>query len=112
MDAGSIVPIGFVLVFAGVIVWFVMVSSLFRRLRRDHPEKFRTMGEPGLFLNNTPRTNWTFIRFLFKREDRELSDPSLSRLSRTMLIFFVCYCIVFFGLVAAMMSSSPSHHRP
>jgi len=78
MKAESILPICFGLVFLGVITWFLMVSALFRRLKRDHPEKFHAMGEPALILNNTPRTNWTFIRFLFKREDRALNDPSLS----------------------------------
>jgi len=112
MNAESIVPICFGLLFPGAITWLIMVSALFRRLKRDHPEKFHAMGEPGLILNNTPRTSWTLLRFLFKREDRPLNDPSLSRLSKIMLVFFVCYCIAFFGLLAARIEAAPMHHRP
>src|SRR5882724_11677010 len=89
--------------FASVIVWFFLVSGLFRRLRSQHPDKFREMGEPSLFMNNSPRTTIALMKFMFGRQDRELDDPGLSKLTVGMLWFFFCYFVVFislFGIVA------------
>src|SRR5277367_1444676 len=60
------------ILFALVLVWFYLVTSLFRRLRTDHHAKFVEMGEPSLFVNNSPRTSFLLLRFLFRREDKEL----------------------------------------
>ncbi|HWX20571.1 MAG TPA: hypothetical protein VN578_11790 [Candidatus Binatia bacterium] len=110
MKPESIIPIAFPLVFLSVIVWFFMVSALYRRLRQHHPEKFHAMGEPTLFFNNPPRASLILLRFLFKREDTALNDPSLSSLSKTMLVFILCFLFVFVSLIAVMLSAAPVHH--
>lgn len=70
-------------------VWFVLVSKLFRRLETEHPEKFHEMGDPGIFMNNSPHTTIALTRFLFGREDAELDDEHLVRLARVMRVFYV-----------------------
>lgn len=112
MDTESIAPIGFTLVFVGVIVWFVMVSSLFRRLLARPPGKVSHHGRTRAISEQYAAHELDVYTFSIQTRRPGASDPSLSRLSRTMLVFLVCYCIVFFGLVAAMMNSAPVHHGP
>jgi TRAP-type C4-dicarboxylate transport system permease small subunit len=86
------------ILFALVLVWFYLVTSLFRRLRTDHHAKFVEMGEPSLFVNNSPRTSFLLLRFLFRREDKELGDRALTKLTKTMLVFFFIYVLLFLGV--------------
>lgn len=84
---------------AMVFIWFAMIIALFRRLKSKHPPKYREMGEPSLFWNNSMKTVWSTLKYLFKREHKELNDSSLSLLSDSMLVFLVIYMILFFGLI-------------
>jgi hypothetical protein len=78
------VPVGF-----GLAAW------LYSRLERDHPDKYRDMGEPTLFANRSVRTNLALLKFVFRREDLALNDPVLSRLTVLMLCFVVGYNALF-----------------
>ncbi len=96
----AIVPGAFAALFMLVLVWFVLIRALFKRLETRHAEKYEEMGRPTLFRRNNLRTNYTTIKFLFGREHRELDDPVLSRLSDSMLVFTVLYLAAFVGLLA------------
>ena len=91
-------PILFWVLMAMVLIWFVMIIALFRRLKLRHLDKYTEMGEPSLFWNNSMKTGWATLRFLFRREHKDLRDDSLSLLSDSMLVFFAIYTILFFGL--------------
>lgn len=88
----------FVVLFGMVIVWFVLIRLLFKRLEVAHPQKYEAMGRPSLFLRNNMATGWATMKFLFAREHRSLNDSYLSKLSNAMLAFFVIYLLLFFGL--------------
>jgi|SRR5580692_9243838 hypothetical protein len=90
--AALLIPV----VLIGFCVWVWLVHSLYRRLKADHPDKFRDIGEPGIFSNNTRDTNRALNAFLFQREDRALNDSSLSRLT----LFMVAYAVVFLAFCA------------
>jgi hypothetical protein len=76
----------------GLVVFLLAVSqAIFWRLRSRHGEKFRAMGAPHLFLNNTPHTSWNFCVYLFKQEHRSLNDPLLSILSDGLVILNLVY---------------------
>ena len=81
------VPVGF-----GLAAW------LLRRLERGHPDKYRQMGEPTLFANRSVRTTLALLKFVFRREDRALNDPALSRVTVLMLCFMVGYNAFFLFL--------------
>ena len=51
-------------VFAMVPIGFVLVSRVHRILRKRHPETYRELGSPTLFLNNSILNGWLFLRFL------------------------------------------------
>ena len=56
------------------------------------------MGKPSLIMNNSLSSNITFMKFLFKREWRELNDSGLATLGQFMLVFFAIYTVGFFVL--------------
>ncbi|GAB1406092.1 hypothetical protein [Luteimonas terricola] len=86
--------------FAMVIVWFLLIKLLFNRLERAHAQKYEAMGRPSLFLRNNIATGWATLKFLVAREHRSLNDSYLSKLSDGMLIFFIVYLMLFFGISA------------
>ena len=92
-------PFVFYVLMAMVFMWFAMIIALFRRLKVRHYEKYNEMGEPSLLWNNSMKTGWTTIKFLFKREHKHLGDRSLTILSDFMLVFFALYTVLFFGLI-------------
>jgi hypothetical protein len=66
----------FASLFLLLFVWLLLVAWMFRRLRGQHAETFAALGSPSLFLNNTPRTNWLFLKFLFQEQWQGLGDRS------------------------------------
>ena len=102
----------FGVLFGATLIWFGLVSALYRRLASNHQEKYRQMGEPGLIRNNPPGATITLMKFLFAREDRALNDPQVSRLTAFMLVFFLCYLIVLiFGMIKVL-SMTPNVRGP
>ncbi len=92
-------PLIFWVLGAMVIVWFIVITVMFRILKSRHPAKYKEMGEPTLFRNNSIKTGWATTKFLYGREHRHLGDSNLSLLCDSMLVFFVVYLVLFFGLV-------------
>ena len=88
----------FGLLFCSVLVWIFLCNRLFKILETRHPEKYESMGKPGLIANNTMSSNFTFMKFLFKREWRDLDDAGLAVLGKFMLVFFVIYMVGFLTL--------------
>jgi hypothetical protein len=81
-----------------VIVWFVLLKVLFKRLEQAHALKYESMGKPSLFLRNNIATGWATLKFIMAREHTPLNDSYLSKLSDFMLVFFVIYLVLFLGL--------------
>jgi len=88
-------PVMFGVLFFSVFVWFFLCYRLFKILETRHPEKYESMGKPSLIMNNSLSSNITFMKFLFKREWRELGDSVLAKLGKAMLVFFVIYLVGF-----------------
>jgi hypothetical protein len=103
------VLIAMAILFAFVLVWFYMVSSLFKKLRINHQAKFAEMGKPSLFLNNSPKTSILLFRFLFRREDKALGDPAVTKLTKVMIVFFLCYTVLFLGFFLTVLASVNWH---
>lgn len=94
----EVFPIMFWVLFCSVFVWFFLCYRLFKILETRHPERYESMGKPSLIMNNSLSSNITFMKFLFKREWRELNDAALTTLGRFMLVFFTIYTVGFFAL--------------
>jgi len=78
-----------------VVVWFFLIRLLFSHLEAKHPDKYDEMGRPSLFSNSNFATNSATLRFLVRREHRELNDRYASMLSDVMLGISKClFCLV------------------
>ena len=98
----EIFPIMFGAMFFIVLIWFALLKTIFTKLQRAHPEKYKQMGEPSLFMNNSIKTGLATLKFIGKREHNMLNDPALSKLSNFALVFFVLYLVIFFGMFFAV----------
>jgi len=80
---------------ASVLVWLGLSHALYKRLSSNHPDKYRQMGEPGLIRNNRPGMGIGLMKFIFRREDRPLNDPRVSRLTAFMFVLAICNYVLF-----------------
>lgn len=90
-----------------VLVWFVCVSKLSRRLHDRHPVKYEQMrladlwprDLAGWFAGHNAKPVFALLRFLSRREDLALHDADISSLSVFMRWFFYVYSGLFLVLV-------------
>lgn len=99
----------FFALFGMVLVWFVLVKMLFKRLESAHPTKYEAMGRPSLFLRNSPAGAIAMLKFLVTREHKALNDSYLSKLSDAMLVFFLVYTVLFFALFFSIAGQGATH---
>lgn len=90
-----------------VLVWFALCKVLFNRLERAHPQKYEAMGRPSLILRNNLANNWSFLKFLARREYVALSDTFLTKLCAAMRVYFVVYGVLFVVLVVVVLRLPP-----
>lgn len=98
-----------------VLVWFVCVSKLSRRLHDRHPEKYEQMRLADLWPrdlagwfagHNNAKPVFALLRFLSRREDLALHDADISSLSVFMRWFFYVYFGLFLVLVFLILSQN------
>lgn len=96
-------PIIFLL-FGMVLIWFVLMRILLKRLETKHSATYESMGKPSLFLRNNPRTTRAALKFIALRQHRSLGDKTLSRLSDAMIVYYVLtIAIVVWGLANGLL---------
>lgn len=93
----------FAILLGMVVIWFVLMQLLLRRLASAHPATYEAMGRPSLFLRNSSSGALAVLQFLIARKHRTLGDTYLSMLSDGMLVFFAVYLVLFimlgFGII-------------
>lgn len=87
-------PLLFVLLGMAVF-WLVLMALLHGRIARRHPDIFRQMGEPGLFLGRDGQPSMSLLKFLALRRHRGLGDRALSLLSDGMVLYYVTFTVAF-----------------
>jgi hypothetical protein len=100
----EVFPIAFGTLMVMVLVWFFLLKVIFKKLEREHPEKYKQMGEPGLIWNNSMKTGFATLKFIGLREHTDLNNPALSKLSDFALVFFVVYTLIFFSMSFAILN--------
>jgi hypothetical protein len=93
------------LLFVAAIVWLVLISWVFRRLRRIHPAAYEAIGSPSLLWNNSMRNNWLFFNFLFRSRWRSLGDSRLSVAARGMQALLIVYVVGFVAFLVRFMTT-------
>jgi hypothetical protein len=105
-------PLLFVILLVCVIIWFVLVTRLFRLLRTRHPDVYDSLGRPTLILNNSIRNSWLFTRFLLGGHFEAIDDGETLRLCQFMRVFAFCYLAFFIAIVVFSFAFAPAHSSP
>ena len=87
------------------ILYLVNAGRLLRRLESQHSTVHETIGSPSLILNNTPRANLRFFRWIWNREFDSLdcaTSIALSRLVRSLLMSLLVGFLVLIALFLAL----------
>jgi len=82
--------------FGVVLVWFVLLISLSRRIKIGHPSAYETLGLPAL-LGNPFKGTWTLGAFLYSGRFLQLRDPVVTSICFVMCFWFIGGIIWMFG---------------
>lgn len=89
--------------FVIVAFYFLFLSRLFNLLKNKYPDKFRELGEPSLWWNNSPRNGIRVVRFISSKDPIFANDKELlntKKLTSTFLyiglVNFLLLIILFF----------------
>ena len=86
-----------------VFLWFYLVHSLYKLLSDNHQALYKEMGEPTLFLNNTPRSGIALMKFIFRKQYKARGDIKLEKLGAVMFALFITYIVLLaFAIVAIL----------
>ena len=88
--------------FSIVIWWFVAISRFFTYMASNHIAKYKEVGSPTLFANNTPRNNISFLKFILGNNYKNLDDPTLNKMCDFLKKFFYSYSSVFLFLAIGL----------
>ncbi len=92
----------FALLIAGLVLWFMLVSQYLSYLREKHSTTFKSIGSPHLFLNNTPRNNINFFKYVWSEQCNGTHDLQLIKMTRTLRFIFIGYSVLFLSLILAV----------
>ncbi len=95
----------FVSGFAIIAFYFYFLRKVFILLKNNYPEKFKELGEPSLWWNNSPRNGINVVRFIGSKDPLFSTDTELRKTKNLALIFLylgiiifiILICIVFFA---------------
>lgn len=104
MSDQFLILFGLMLILGGV--YFYLVKKTFNRLEECHPEKYNSLGRPSLISNNSPSNNIKFIKFLFKRDWKDLNDEKVASLGNNLIILFIIYSSVFLALIVEIFTAN------
>ena len=106
---GNVIGVTFIAVAAiqvlGTIAFLVNAGRLLQRLEDRHKLVHESMGSPSLIMNNTPRNNVLFLRWIWNRDFRTLDDPksmALASFVRTLLVSLLFGLAVLIALFVAV----------
>jgi hypothetical protein len=91
----------------GTAIYLFYVKRLFSCLEANEPGAFESLGSPHLILNNTLRTNWLLLRWLWRKDFLSLSHREARYLAtrvhawaRVLLVNSMALLLVFAAIFA------------
>lgn len=104
------------IIFIGVIVGFVInfiylnnLRKLLNYLRDKYPDKWKALGEPTVFTNNSPRNAIRVWRYIRKEEYKDIGDDELNKIgskARKQLRLAIPYFVVLLLLFVIVIVST------
>jgi len=79
----------FVLDFVINAFYFYFLRKLLKLLKENYFEKFKELGEPSLWWNNSPRNTIRVLKFVFSKDPVFSSDINLSKTRNLVRIFLI-----------------------
>ncbi|HVZ33876.1 MAG TPA: hypothetical protein VG963_15725 [Polyangiaceae bacterium] len=84
-----------------IIAYLVVLEMLFYRLRHKHPEHYKEIGEPSLFLNNSISKSFGVVRYLLDKDYLVVPDERANKLAqRSRKLFFLAIGVFVVALLA------------
>ena len=102
----TLLPILFVLLLVSCVVGLILQHVFLSRLRTRHARTWEALGRPTLFLNNSISNSLAVLRFLWRREYRDLADNELIRFAAFLRGYLVAYLLLFVLVVAGFVLST------
>jgi hypothetical protein len=68
-------------------------------LKKNHVGVWEALGSPSLFINNSIKNNWLFIKFLFKKEYLSVNDIVFQRMAKACALYYIFYLVFFVGVI-------------
>jgi hypothetical protein len=84
--------------FVDTALYFIFLRKLFNLLKNKYPEKYKELGEPSLWWNNSPRNGVRTLRFISSKDPLFESDKELLRTKNLASIFLYIDLVIFFVL--------------
>lgn len=72
-----------------IVIYLVTMAKMFSYMREKHLTRYKELGEPSLFANNSISNNVSVIRFLLDRDYLRMSDSQLSQLGERLRRMFM-----------------------
>jgi hypothetical protein len=91
----------FAILFVITMACVTLEACLFNRLRNDHPSTYEKLGRPSIFVRRA--NTWLFLKFLLRREWRDLGDRNVDELAAPLRALFFCHLALFVPLMIWML---------
>src|SRR3989338_4712195 len=88
-------PFLFIIVFLSAILGIVLYHKFISLLKENHVEKWRELGFPTLFTNNSINNNLKILSFLKNKKYLDLNDTRLTSTARKLWNYGVVYLFFF-----------------
>jgi len=95
----SIFPYLFAILMLLAMVGFFFTYKMCRHLEVNHPKLYDQLGRPSLFMNNTPKSNFSFWSYVLGRKFNIIDDRKLNSLGNLLAILFKFYIVYFIFLI-------------
>ena len=96
-------PVFLGLLLAAAVAWLFVSSRLYASLRQNHPDLYRKLGSPRLFMKKSLAVNYRVIRFLFKQNQEIPLDQALERLCRGLRSLLYIYLVSLGGCLLLLL---------
>jgi hypothetical protein len=97
----KLLPYIFIIFNLSAIIGIVLHHRFLALLKEYHFEKWKELGSPTLFMNNSIKNNLAVVRFLKNKEYLNINDPHLTKMSQIIWYYSITY-LSFFVLITTL----------
>ena len=101
MVTTKVFPYVFITLILAAIVGIVLSYKFIILLKENHFEKWKELGSPALFSNNSIKNNIAVFKFLKNKEYLKFDNPQLIKTAQILWYYNIFY-IIFFGGIAVL----------